>query len=540
MVPRALRLRPPVLSAAPSGGRLASRTAGIARASGRARDDDVDEGSEEASPSTSSSEPQHRRLPLDPDPTPVFRTTTIMAERRRRHDEDLEDGERKLRVLFVEEGGEQVRSGLALALFRRALRSEGRLRGRVEADCAAILPHCSYAWEDGVRAFDDVNDAVESDLIVVMDRFDHAEVLREVAAYDNIFPGGYYALKVRRLAGFRACTTGGCALRGLGGDNAGISAGHQSQDPHELDISDPLYASLAAATASPASGGGLDAVYHEVSESVAGLAHYLEQIAEIADHNGNALPTEVSGNLRVNDIAIGQEGAFARNTTLLRSLAARRQQSKQRGYWLDIENVERELSEWARRNARPEGIMPCLQDIKDSGDYMIFHAVTKYHGGKASVARRLGWSLEGSVGRGFWSRRENIREALGPYLDCQVREDGFEECTLPTKQSLIERGRQDLVGAIDRVGGFRTVAKDLNLKTRRSGRKALYPELQDWGAYRRRLELWMAEKDERALALGRMPRMKELWGSGALDLYYSTKKYHGGWKRVAERMGWGR
>ena len=68
---------------------------------------------------------------------------------------------------------------------------------------------------------------------------------------------------------------------------------------------------------------------------------------------------------------------------------------------------------------------------------------------------------------------------------------------------------------------------------------ALYPELQDWGAYRRRLELWMAEKDERALALGRMPRMKELWGSGALDLYYSTKKYHGGWKRVAERMGWG-
>ncbi len=56
-----------------------------------------------------------------------------------------------------------------------------------------------------IRPFDDVDDSVNFDLIVVMDRFDHAEVLKEVAAYDNIFPGGFYALKVRRLAGFKVC-----------------------------------------------------------------------------------------------------------------------------------------------------------------------------------------------------------------------------------------------------------------------------------------------------------------------------------------------
>ena len=38
---------------------------------------------------------------------------------------------------------------------------------------------------------------------------------REVAAYDNIFPGGYYAAKVRRLAGFKTCTETHCIVQGL-------------------------------------------------------------------------------------------------------------------------------------------------------------------------------------------------------------------------------------------------------------------------------------------------------------------------------------
>ncbi|QDZ25671.1 hypothetical protein HOP50_18g82130 [Chloropicon primus] len=412
---------------------------------------------------------------------------------------------------------------------------EDGLVTKVEADFAAILPHCSYSWEESVRAFDDVNDAVDSDLIVVMDRFDHAEVLKEIAAYDNIYPGGHYALKVRRLAGFKTCCETHCAVRGLGG-----GGGREAEDPHDLDISDPFYASsIAGGTTDEELLEARALLYSEVSESCEGLIHFLAQLQETAVHRGVSLAEEVTENLRVNDLAIGQEGAFARNPSLLRSLAARRQQSKHRGYWLDMDNVERELVAWVEKNDRSLGVMPLMQDIKDSGEYMLFHSITKYHGGKGSVAKRLGWTLEKRVGRGFWHVKENIQRALDPYLDCTEDENGV-ECTIPTKSSLIEKGRQDLVGAIDRLGGFKTVARDLNLKMRNPGRKALYPDLQDWDAYKQKLELWMLANDERALAEGRMPKMARLFSEGALDLYFATKKYHGGCKKVAEKMGWRR
>ena len=208
-----------------------------------------------------------------------------------------------------------------------------------------------------------------------------------------------------------------------------------------------------------------------------------------------------------------------------------------------MENLEKELVAWAEKHDRERGVMPLIQDIKRSGDYMIFHSITKYHGGKNSVAKRLGWRVEKRNGRGYWSLKENIREQLWPYLDCEEAEGGSggeeeEVCTLPTKMDLVKLGRQDLVGAIDRVGGFKTLAKDLNLKMKAPGRKPLYPELRDWETYKRQLELWMMARRENDLAQQRMPRMSEMFEDGAKDLHYATKKYHGGWKRAADKLGW--
>jgi len=183
--------------------------------------------------------------------------------------------------------------------------------------------------------------------------------------------------------------------------------------------------------------------------------------------------------------------------------------------------------------------MPIVQDIRKTGDYMIFHSITKYHGGKGSVAKQLGWTIDKRVGRGHWHDKENIYRALWPYLDCQG--SGGEDCLIPTKSSLVEQGRQDLVGAIDRLGGFKALASDLNLKMSHPGRKPLYPDLKDWEPYKQRLESWAVSQSLLVISGGealRRPRMNDMAARGAKDLHYATKKYHGGLKRVSERMGW--
>ena len=309
---------------------------------------------------------------------PVFRASTLVAERRRRHLEDEEARAKKLNILFVEEGGEQVRSKLALDIFKRSLDSD--LAQRVDCDCAAILPHCSYSWEESIRAFDDVNDAVESDLIVVMDRFDHAEVLKEVAAYDNIFPGGHYALKVRRLAGFKTCNDSHCAVPWAGDDANGLAT--SGQDPHDLDISDPLYFSPEFASSATESSwdewaSARDAaLLEEVMAACQGLVRYVEQIREMADLREHSLGKALLVNLLANNLAIGEEGLFARNTSILRSLSAKRKQTKSKGYWMDMENVKRELTQWTKKVRTPPPLPPSPESNQSAPAHTYIHIHT--------------------------------------------------------------------------------------------------------------------------------------------------------------------
>merc|ERR1711933_558852 len=190
-----------------------------------------------------------------------------------------------------------------------------------------------------------------------MDRFDHAEVLKEVAAYDNIFPGGYYALKVRRLAGFKACNESHCIVQQQqpGGFVGGASDG----------------SSAAAAYAK-----GEDGL--EISEACEGLVHFISQLQEVADLKGTQLAHEIATNLKTNDIALGSlaKRATRFSDTSASSLGARgvrnnrnggrqggvhyinsngeavlldgrKPQTKSRGYWMNMENVKKELIAWS-------------------------------------------------------------------------------------------------------------------------------------------------------------------------------------------------
>ena len=94
-----------------------------------------------------------------------------------------------------------------------------------------------------------------------------------------------------------------------------------TSNPYELDISDPFYASSAADG---------EALQVEISDACAGLVRFLEQVEEVPRHKSASLCQVVAENLRSNDLAIGEEGAFARNPGLLRSLTVKRQQSKAR------------------------------------------------------------------------------------------------------------------------------------------------------------------------------------------------------------------
>ena len=531
----------------------------------------------------------------------VFRTTTHDAERRRMNRDGSVDrsvSSRPLRVLFLEEGC-ACRSVLACAIFERALSEVAALGRAVEVDVAFIVPQAescasgepqvmpdatALAAADAlglssptvgraVRAFREVDDSVDFDVLLVMDRFDHAEVLRQVAAYDNIFPDGRYALKARRLAGFAACTTDHCAVR-----NLMVDPFRRAEEDAALDISDPLYGYMASPTDRLQI--AMD-VAHELQASCEGLVGFLHQLNEIATHKGIGLAEEAAANMRVNDIGLGSlasrllvdpaeraarertagagagGGGRSRGVQYINERGERvtlrwRPQRKVKGYWLCMENVKRELSLWCEEHGVPIGTMPLISDIKESGHYMIYHAISKYHGGRGRVAQRLGWRLDSRrKDHRYWTSDANIMDELGPYLDMGLDQgngkgegkgdggDGGDPSKhagplrMPTKAALAAAGRRDLVGAIDRAGGFKAFAARAGLAISCPGRKALHPELKSWEGFVARWREFESQKEQREEGgeggedgTSRMPD-DVLWGL----------RYHGGRKVVEKRLG---
>eukprot|EP00899_Mesostigma_viride_P002119 jgi/Mesvir1/11908/Mv00249-RA.3 len=145
--------------------------------------------------------------------SPVFRATPWAAEvEAERQDSGV------CRVLFLSEGN-VCRSPLAEAMFRAMVR-ERKAEGIIECASKATKNYnegeepdyrtLQVAADMGVALgpdavstpFDHVKDIVFFDLILVMDKFNAADVLKEVSVYDTIHKGGGYSLRVRRLGEF--------------------------------------------------------------------------------------------------------------------------------------------------------------------------------------------------------------------------------------------------------------------------------------------------------------------------------------------------
>ena len=105
--------------------------------------------------------------------------------------------------------------------------------------------------------------------------------------------------------------------------------------------------------------------------------------------------------------------------------------------------------------------IPTRKELRADGRSDLDKSISA-HGGRAQVAARMGWATSGRVRkpRGFWTL-DNLKRELDSFL---ISSD-LPPDIMPTKATIVERGRFDLVKAIEKFGGVSEVALQLGYVT---------------------------------------------------------------------------
>jgi len=421
---------------------------------------------------------------------PSFRATPFLAEFQRQ--QLLQQGSTTTRILVIDEGGE-FRATLAVSLLRHML-SRTRTRLDVAVDFASLglpslresrgqelkalakdmgleLPPSNEVW----RTFDDVADPVRYDLILVMDRFDLQEVLRDVAVLDTINPGGHYAGRVRLLGPFA------------------MSAKRAVPADVPDDVVDPLYEAQLGPQAEQAA---MKGAAKDLAFACRGLVSYLlalQSRCQGSDGDGVGCATlqeALSQSLRC-PLLLGElparssreapKGPEMQRTPgdkvfSVRSIGGRRKvvrrSERARGFWKDRNNVEKELKSWMK--TRRTDRLPSQKELRQSGCSSLASAID-VHGGLAVFSGLLGVRLSARRSNGYWQDFEVLSRALTPYLrsvNVGNATRGGKDCAavfLPTQRQLRDAGRADLLRAIRCHGGSAAVARRMGIGVRRGG-----------------------------------------------------------------------
>lgn len=219
--------------------------------------------------------------------SPAYRATPWAAE-----EVEAASARTAARILLVSESG-ICRSVLAAAALGAAL-ARRDLGGEVEVRCAATRDYCSGepphpaaaaaaaalglelpADEVGAQQFDEASDIAANELVVVMDKYTAADVLREVSVYDTIREGAGYSHRVRRLGEFHPELS----------DASGAAA-----HPDAADIEDPLYGNLGGEEEAAA----VLECARRIQESCEGLAQRLAELHEAAAAQGGSMRQAVA------------------------------------------------------------------------------------------------------------------------------------------------------------------------------------------------------------------------------------------------------
>ena len=193
------------------------------------------------------------------------------------------------------------------------------------------------------------------------------------------------------------------------------------------------------------------------------------------------------------------------------------------GYWNNFSNLERELIAFIEEHGTPS-VMPTYTEFKNAGRGDLARAVSK-HGGFPSIAARLGLeSTYKAKPPGYWDDFFNLRNELLAFVESYGVSG-----VMPTQPELHQAGRSDLIGAIQRHGGHRSVSEKLDLayEKRQSG------YWQDPNNFERELFDFIKEYG----TPGRMPTKPELLKAGRGDIQCAISTYYGGFHTVANRWG---
>jgi hypothetical protein len=371
--------------------------------------------------------------------------------------------------------------------------------------------------------FDEVADAVRYDLILVMDRFDYQEVLKEVAVLDAINPGGFYAGRVRRLGPF------GMAARGARPERVPADIGDPSYGLHDAPAAElaavrgaaaalavacrglatyllalsaragglPLRECLAQSLRCPLLAGGLAATPARLAARAPPRV-----LARGGDRAGGRLRREQgaaafvaddasssSSGSEADEAAGADEGAEAAlappggDVYSVRTVRGQRRvvrrPTRRAGFWRDPANVDAQLRAWA--SAAGAARLPTQRELRAGGASSLAAAVDA-HGGLAAFAARTGLPMAARRPNGHWREFANVAAELAPLLRAGAGPGGAP--LLPTQAELLAAGRADLVRALRLHGGAGAVAARLGAATRHApaGRTEaeLLAELQSW------------------------------------------------------------
>ncbi len=173
-----------------------------------------------------------------------------------------------------------------------------------------------------------------------------------------------------------------------------------------------------------------------------------------------------------------------------------------RGSWRTMEDLQPHLDPIAIELGR----MPTARELVERGRTDLTNAIGKL-GGYPLVASTLGYSHHAPTA---WTTIESLREPLAPIV--------LELGRMPRKRELIERGRGDLASAVQKLGGYETVANALGYAyDLERARRPRWYSVEDLRPY---LDPLVAE-------LGRMPKQDELLAGDEPRLAAAIEKFGG-------------
>lgn len=189
--------------------------------------------------------------------------------------------------------------------------------------------------------------------------------------------------------------------------------------------------------------------------------------------------------------------------------------TKPPGYWQDWDNFQRELSE----AISIVGHFPSSRELRDLGKNSLIKA-HGYHGGAASIKKRINFPDDSPKPRNHWKSWKNISNELKRVAD---RLGHF-----PSQGELVNQGYSGLNSSIVRNhGGLANVREKMGFGESSKNRGYW----QQWKNIEIELKAVIEE-------IGHFPSQKELAEKGLSSLSVSAVKYFGGITSVRKRMGY--